>query len=226
MIGYAYNYIWIGYHHHWNGSCCTSNQPLKYIHVWIKHMFFCFFFSGSQPWVVTVFTFTHASGVIPPASNSSIQFYPAVLISTNRNLSTVCWKIMAIGYTPHWGRISISIYIIPMSFFLRVNSNFCSTIKKLWVGSPKPWYPQRPCCQVAMFPPIGVKGRLRQLALGSNAWERRRSSRLRCFFRWLCGDFPFNIGSDQGLQMAVWSCLLRILFLLVFFPGFPPLWWL
>lgn len=153
MIGYAYNYIWIGYHHHWNGSCCTSNQPLKYIHVWIKHMFFCFFFSGSQPWVVTVFTFTHASGVIPPASNSSIQFYPAVLISTNRNLSTVCWKIMAIGYTPHWGRISISIYIIPMSFFLRVNSNFCSTIKKLWVGSPKPWYPQRPCCQVAMFPP-------------------------------------------------------------------------
>lgn len=103
-----------------------------------------------------------------------------------------------------------------MSFFLRVNSNFCSTIKKLWVGSPKPWYPQRPCCQVAMFPPIGVKGRLRQLALGSNAWERRRSSRLRCFFRWLCGDFPFNIGSDQGLQMAVWSCLLRILFLLVF----------
>ena len=44
MIGYAYKYIWIGYHHHWNGSCCTSNQPLKYIHVWIKHMFFCFFF--------------------------------------------------------------------------------------------------------------------------------------------------------------------------------------
>ena len=78
-----------------------------------------------------------------------------------------------------------------------------------------------------MFPPIGVKGRLRQLAMGSNAWERRRSSRLRCFFQWLCGDFPFNIGSDQGLQMAVWSCLLRsnfrhpqvqrILFL-VFFP--------
>ena len=110
MIGYAYNYIWIGYHHHWNGSCCTSNQPLKYIHVWIKHMFFCFFFSGSQPWVVTVFTFTHASGVIPPASNSSIQFYPAVLISTNRNLSTVCWQIMAIGYTPPLGS-DIYIYI-------------------------------------------------------------------------------------------------------------------
>lgn len=28
------------------------------------------------------------------------------------------------------------------------------------------------CQKVAMFPPIGVKGRLRQLALGSNAWER------------------------------------------------------
>ncbi|CAL1131563.1 unnamed protein product [Cladocopium goreaui] len=28
------------------------------------------------------------------------------------------------------------------------------------------------CQKVAMFPPIGVKGRLRQLAMGSNAWER------------------------------------------------------
>eukprot|EP00435_Cladocopium_sp_Y103_P020606 s10_g5.t1 len=28
------------------------------------------------------------------------------------------------------------------------------------------------CQKVAMFPPIGVKGRLRQLALGTNAWER------------------------------------------------------
>ena len=42
--------------------------------------------------------------------------------------------------------------------------------------------------QVAMLPPIGVKGRLRQLALGSNAWERRRSSRVAVFF------FPWENG--------------------------------
>ena len=46
----------------------------------------------------------------PWNTNSSIQFYPAVLISTNRNLSTVCWKIMAIGYTPPLGS-DIYIYI-------------------------------------------------------------------------------------------------------------------
>ena len=210
-----------------------TTHPTSLWNIFISGSNTCFFQVANLEW--TVFTFTHASGVIPPASNSSIQFYPAVLISTNRNLSTVCWTIIAIGYIPLLGS-DIYTYIIPISFFLRVNSNFCPTIKKLWVGSPKPWYPQRPCCQVAMFPPIGVKGRLRQLAMGSNAWERRRSSRLRCFFQWLCGDFPFNIGSDQGLQMAVWSCLLRsnfrhpqvqrILFLVFFSPGFPPLWWL
>ena len=72
-----YNYIWIGYHHHWNGSYYTSNQPLKYIHFWIKHMFF----SGSQPWVDCVY-FHPCFG----SNTASIQqFYTVLSCSTYLN---------------------------------------------------------------------------------------------------------------------------------------------
>ena len=55
--------------------------------------------------------------------------------------------------------------------------------------------------QVAMLPPIGVKGRLRQLALGSNAWERRRSSRVAVFFPWENGrETRKNMGFSWWLN--------------------------